>query len=124
MIRTPAGWFKAVLYSIIIWFIPLYQVQLVEYSIGLTLPFIATFLILAMGSLGVMIPSSPGFIGTYHLAVQYGFIFYGINREEALSAAIILHGVFFFPTIFFGLVSLIFLQIYTGKRVEMCNLPK
>ena len=110
LLQTPTGWFKAVSFSILLWFIALCQVQLVEYSLGISLSFIAAFIILAMGSLGVIIPSSPGFIGTYHLAVQYGFIFYNIHKEEALSAAIILHATFFFPTILFGLISFLSMQ--------------
>lgn len=110
VIDTPAGWLKAVLYSVVLWSIPLYQIQLVEYALGIHLPFIAAFIILTMGALGVIIPSSPGFIGTYHLAVQYGFIFYNINKAEALSGAIILHAVFFFPTILFGLISFFLMQ--------------
>ena len=70
----------------------------------------ATFLILAMASFGVMIPSAPGFIGTFHLAVQYGYVLYGVAKEEALSAAVLWHATFFFPTIFFGVISLIWVK--------------
>ena len=82
--------------------------------IGIELPFTATFLIMAMASLGVIIPSAPGFIGTFHLAVQYGFLFFGIAKEEALSAAIIWHAAFFFPTIFFGALCLLYIH-FTEK---------
>jgi len=108
--KDPLGWLQAVFYSFLLWFTALYQIQLVEQSIGLNIPFIAAFLILAMASFGVMIPSAPGYIGTFHLAAQYGFLLYGINKEEALSAAILLHAVYFFPTILFGFISFLFLQ--------------
>ncbi|MBW1769042.1 MAG: flippase-like domain-containing protein [Deltaproteobacteria bacterium] len=115
IIKNPYKWFQAVFYSFLIWFLSLYQVVLIEQSIGLTLPFIATFIVLAMASFGVMIPSAPGFIGTFHLSVQYGFLFYGIGKEEALSAAILWHAAFFFPTIFFGLISFLILQTSFDK---------
>ena len=73
------------------------------------------FLIMAMASLGVMIPSAPGYIGTFHLSVQYGFLFYGIGHEEALSAAILWHGVVFFPTLIFGLVAFALIQSSFGR---------
>ena len=110
-INNPSGWALAIFYSLLLWFTALYQIQLIEYSIGLSLPFIATFLIMAMPSFGVMIPSAPGFIGTFHLSVQYGLLFYGIGKEEALSAAILWHAAFFFPTIFFGFISFLILQV-------------
>ena len=110
LIRGCSGWSKVILYSLFLWFTSLCQIQLISYSIGLNLPITAACLILAMASFGVMIPSAPGFIGTFHLAVQYGFIIYGIGKEEALSAAIIWHATFFFPTILYGFVAFIFFQ--------------
>ena len=116
--NEPRGWVKAVFYSIILWLSSLFQIKLVGYSIGLEIPFAATFLIMSMASLGVIIPSGPGFIGTFHLAVQYAFLFFGIPREEALSAAIIWHATFFFPTIFSGGLCLLYIH-FSGNTVSM-----
>lgn len=113
--RRPFGWVQAIFYSFLLWFTALYQIRLVEQSLSISLPFVATFLVLAMGSFAAMIPSAPGFIGTFHLAVQYGFLFYGIGREEALSAAIVWHAAVFFPTIVFGLISILFLHTPIGR---------
>jgi uncharacterized protein (TIRG00374 family) len=95
---------QAIFYSILLWACSLCQIHLVEYSLGWTLPFISTFVVLAMASFGAMIPSAPAFVGTFHLAVQYGFLFYGVEREEALSAAIIWHAGMFFPTVLVGII--------------------
>jgi uncharacterized membrane protein YbhN (UPF0104 family) len=94
-----------IFFSCLLWFSSLCQIQLVQYSIHLSLPFAAPFLIMAMASFGVMIPSAPGFIGTFHLSVQYAFLLYGVPKEEALSAAILWHAGFFFPTIILGFAS-------------------
>jgi len=124
-IKSAYGWVKVILYSFILWFSALCQVQLISWSIGLPIPFIATFLIITMASFGVMIPSSPGYIGTFHLAVQYGFMLYGAAREEALSAAILLHATFFFPTIVFGAIALLlWLRIPHGSVPEKYRIPE
>ncbi|MBN2123572.1 MAG: flippase-like domain-containing protein [Deltaproteobacteria bacterium] len=107
LVRRPLRWLQAVFYSLLLWFSALVMIQLTESSIGLSLPFIATFLIMAMASFGVMIPSAPGFIGTFHLSVQYGFLFYGVGKEEALSGAILWHAAMVVPTMIFGLVAYI-----------------
>jgi uncharacterized protein (TIRG00374 family) len=111
LVKNPSSWVLAIFYSCLLWFSCLCQIQLVEHAIGLTLPTIAPFMIMAMASFGVMIPSAPGFIGTFHLSVQYGFLLYGVTKEEALSAAILWHGAFFFPTILLGFISFLILQI-------------
>lgn len=119
--KNPYRLVLVIFYSLILWFSSLCQIQLVENAIGITLPFTATFLILAVAQFGVAIPSAPGFIGTFHLAVQYGFLFFGIVKEEALSAAIIWHASFFFPTIFFGFISFLILHTSLEKLSEDPN---
>jgi len=76
---------------------------------GLSLPFLASFFILILLCLGVTLPSAPGYIGTFHVACQYGLIFYGFSKEKALSMAILLHAAGFIPTVILGLL-LFFLQ--------------
>jgi len=124
LVKNPNRWIQAVFYSFFVWFVNLYQIQLVEHSIGITLPFISTFMVMAMASFGVMIPSAPGFIGTFHLSVQYGFLFYGIGKEEALSAAIVWHAIVIFPTILFGFIALLLLHILVNKISEEAAIMK
>ncbi|UCF72369.1 MAG: flippase-like domain-containing protein [Deltaproteobacteria bacterium] len=66
--------------------------------------FLAPFFILILVCFSVTIPSAPGYIGTFHLACQYGLIFYGFSKERALSMAIVLHAAGFIPTIILGLI--------------------
>lgn len=75
-------------------------------SLGLQLPIYASFVFLIFQILGVTIPSSPGFIGTYHAAVVIGFTIFQISQDLALSVAIIMHAAFFFPFIILGLIFL------------------
>jgi uncharacterized protein (TIRG00374 family) len=111
MTRKPHQWVLVIFYSLLLWFASLCQIKLVELSIDLQMPLIAPFLVMAMASFGVMIPSAPGFIGTFHLSVQYAYLFYGIGKEEGLSAAILWHAAFFFPTLILGLVSFLLLHV-------------
>jgi hypothetical protein len=111
MTRKPHQWVLVVFHSFLLWFASLCQIKLVELSIGLHMPLIAPFLVMTMASFGVMIPSAPGFIGTFHLSVQYAYLFYGIGKEEGLSAAILWHASFFFPTLMLGLLSFLLLHV-------------
>ena len=123
-LKNPSRWTLAVFYSLLLWSSSLLQIQFTEYSIGLQLPVIALFLVLAMASFGVMIPSAPGFVGTFHLSVQYGFLFYGVGKEEALSAAILWHAAMIFPTILFGLIAFFALHASLGKLSRSPGLLK
>jgi hypothetical protein len=123
LLKDSGRWTQAVMYSLLLWFTSLYQIELVDRALAFDLPPIAPFLILAMASFGVMIPSAPGFIGTFHLSVQYAFIFYGINKEAALSAAILWHAALFFPTVFLGLLSFLHLHIPYGRLAGRTLFP-
>ena len=111
MPRDPTQWVLVAFYSLLLWSSSLCQIKLVELAIHLRLPLISPFLVMAMASFGVMIPSAPGFIGTFHLSVQYAYLFYGIGKEEGLSAAILLHAAFFFPTLILGLFAFSLLHL-------------
>ncbi|NLA74924.1 MAG: flippase-like domain-containing protein [Deltaproteobacteria bacterium] len=96
---------KAFLYSLILWGLSLCQIHLVSIATGIRLPFITTFIIMGFLSIGVMVPSAPGFIGAYHLAGQYAYMVLGIPAEAGLSAAILLHALFFIPTVIIGVFA-------------------
>ena len=66
----------------------------------------AAYYILIFQVFGVTLPSSPGFIGTYHAAVVAGLSTLGIPIEQALGTAIIMHAVFFFPFVLWGTACL------------------
>ncbi|MBW1720820.1 MAG: flippase-like domain-containing protein [Deltaproteobacteria bacterium] len=115
LLRSPVHWAGAILLSILVWTFGIVQIQFTELSLGLNLPLIAAFLVMAMGSFGAMIPSAPGFIGTFHLAVQYAFLFYGLDKEEALSAAILWHAAVVIPTVLAGLLAFLSSQFSTER---------
>jgi len=124
MTKNPCQWALVIFYSLLLWFASLCQIKLVGLSIHLQMPLIAPFLVMAMASFGVMIPSAPGFIGTFHLSVQYAYLFYGIGKEEALSAAILWHASFFFPALILGLLSFLLLHISPSALAAGGETPK
>ncbi|RPI77731.1 MAG: UPF0104 family protein [Desulfobacteraceae bacterium] len=115
-LKNPYHWGQAIFYSCLLWFLALYQVDLIEHSLGLALSFKATFLIMTMATLGVLIPSSPGYIGPFHYFVQQGFILYGVNADTAFSAATLLHAAAFFPTLIIGLISFLYMQAVLSRK--------
>lgn len=52
---------------------------------------LAALLVLALANLGILIPSSPGYVGTFHFFAMSALIAFGAERELALSYAILSH---------------------------------
>ncbi len=61
------------------------------WAFGLSLPLYAPLVVLIFVSIGTMIPSSPGFIGTFHVACAYALELMGATPEIAASVAIAGH---------------------------------
>jgi glycosyltransferase 2 family protein len=62
--------------------------------------------LLVVLNLGGMIPSSPGYIGTYHWLAVTTLAVFGINRGIALSFALVYHFLWYVPQILLGLAIL------------------
>lgn len=67
------------------------------------LDFYASLVVLATVSIGLMIPASPGSVGTYHWFCMKSLSFYGVPESEALSFAVISHAMNTLPFTAIGL---------------------
>jgi hypothetical protein len=108
--RSPADLGKAFLYSGAIWLLVALSYYFINLGFKFTtpLPLYAPLLLVAIVSLAISVPSSPGFIGTMELGViaALHIIEPDLTRNEALSYAIIVHVVQVLPSVFIGLFYL------------------
>jgi uncharacterized protein (TIRG00374 family) len=88
--------------SILIWVFALLPVDMVLQGFGIHLPITASMFILVLLVFAVMVPASPGFIGTYHYACFKGLSVFGIDASTSVSLALVIHGISFFPVILAG----------------------
>ena len=92
--------------SLVIWAFAVLPIHCVLRAFGLNFPIPVSLFIMVLLVFAVMVPASPGFVGTYHAACVYGLLALGVRREMALSVAIVIHGINFFPVIVVGLLCL------------------
>lgn len=88
--------------SALIWATATWPVDLLLKAFGIDLPITAAMFILVFLVFAVMVPASPGYVGTYHAACMYGLMAFNISKEQALSVALVVHAVNFFPVIVIG----------------------
>lgn len=104
-IRLPAKPYELgalLLTSLVIWGTAAWPIDLVLRAFGIQLPFTASLFILVFLVFAVMVPASPGYVGTYHAACMYGLMAFALPKEQALSVALVVHAISYFPVIFFG----------------------
>jgi hypothetical protein len=80
---------------------------LVARSLGIELSPLEAIFVTAVVNLGVAIPSSPGFIGTYQWLGVSALGLLAVPTQEALAFAILMHAVWYVPTLLVGGVLLL-----------------
>jgi uncharacterized membrane protein YbhN (UPF0104 family) len=93
--------------SVPVWLTDTATCWLVARSIGIDLSPAESLIVVAVGALGTSIPSAPGYVGTYELAVSSAVRAVGAPPELALAFAILLHAVTLLPLAIAGAVSLV-----------------
>jgi len=88
--------------SLVIWALAVWALDMVLRSFGIILPVTASMFIMVFLVFAVMVPASPGYVGTYHFACVTALTAFNIKSEKALSVALMVHGVNFFPVILMG----------------------
>jgi len=96
--------------SVLIWTFARARVDMILQAFGIHLPITASMFIMVLLVFAVMVPASPGFIGTYHYACFKGLSAFGIAESTSISIALIIHGSAFFPVIIAG-----FYHLWSGK---------
>jgi len=71
-------------------------------SIGIAISPLEALLLAGVVNLGVVIPSSPGFVGTYQWLVISTLALYGVGQNDALAFAILFQACWYIPTTLVG----------------------
>ncbi|MBN1480273.1 flippase-like domain-containing protein [candidate division KSB1 bacterium] len=95
--------------SLLIWFCYGYIFQLGLYAFNFVemyekVTWVTPLVLLVITTIAVLVPSSPGYVGTYHWLCQISLGFFGVPESDALSFAFVVHGINFLPILIVGLV--------------------
>ncbi len=85
------------------WFLSLYYGL---NAFALTVPLGGILLLLCVLNLAGLIPSSPGYTGTYHLLAVLVLSVFSVKREDALSFILVFHALWYIPQTLLGFILL------------------
>jgi uncharacterized protein (TIRG00374 family) len=96
--------------SFAIWTVYALTIQFLFSAFGFVgryhLPWTAALVAMVVTTISVVVPSSPGYIGSFHFLCQLSLGFFSVPKGPALSYAFVLHAVSVFPFFFLGLFFL------------------
>jgi glycosyltransferase 2 family protein len=101
----PSFFFGLVGYTVLVWFgYSLTTCVVVWWVAGFDLTLGQVLVVFTLSSLGMGIPSAPGSIGVFEAAMVFSLSLFGVEKEAALAAALVLHFIEFLPTTLGGLL--------------------
>jgi uncharacterized protein (TIRG00374 family) len=105
ILRRRQDLISVALTSLLAWLLEASMYLLIAEGFGLDISPMAILMVTAVANLATLIPSSPGYVGPFEAGVVLvlnGAL--GISREVALSYAIVVHAVLYFPVTLLGLI--------------------
>jgi uncharacterized protein (TIRG00374 family) len=116
-IRRPRLVIAALFWTTTSWIALSFSAWFVMRGFDLGLSPIAAVLVMVANALAMILPSSPAAVGVFEAAVLVGLSPYDVPKPQALSYALVLHALNFFPYVAAGIVIL-GLRIRQGRSVS------
>jgi len=109
-LRNRGHYFLVGALSLLIWLCYALCIQLLFHAFAFVgrfhLSWSAALVVMVVTTISVVVPSSPGYVGSFHFLCQLALGLFAIPRGPALSYALVLHAVSVFPYFFLGLFFL------------------
>lgn len=102
VIKNKRNLLLVLLCSVCIWLVEAGVCFILTKSFGISVPFYGVILVIILTSLRVLIPASPGHIGTFEGFCIVGLLFFGVNKEAGLGFSIVYHAFISIPVILIG----------------------
>jgi uncharacterized protein (TIRG00374 family) len=107
-LKSASHYAATLVLSIAIWFCyaAVYYIGLAAFNLVAVyhLAWYVGLVVLVFTTISVVIPSTPGYVGTFHYLCQVALVMFGVSGSEALSFAVIAHLVGVVPVAVVGLV--------------------
>jgi uncharacterized protein (TIRG00374 family) len=107
VLRSPGAMAQAVVWSAAIWLLSGVAYYFVFRAFQLQLSMLAGTFVLAVTTLVLILPATPGYVGVFDYAAVLALAVFGVDRNLALSTALVLHAVTYVTFSVMGLVSLL-----------------
>lgn len=127
-LRSPQAVVGIFILSVVLWGAHIVIFHFALLALGLELPLYAAVVILIFTSIGVILPSAPGYIGTFQYFSILALTVFSVSKEEALSYAILAHITQWAPVTLIGLIyawgmGLRMSDLISQKGEEKHNVP-
>lgn len=102
VMRDPGRFVAVLWWTVLHWLLNAFAFWVGFKAVGIEAPFIAALFLQSLISIGVAVPSSPGFFGVFELFAREGLGLFGVSPQLAVSWGIGFHILSFIPITMMG----------------------
>jgi uncharacterized membrane protein YbhN (UPF0104 family) len=120
-LRRPRDAALIVFYSIVVWLLEATMFACVLPVFALKLRLAPALVAMSVTNLGILAPSSPGFVGTFHFFCSQALSSQGVPAATAMAYAILVHLTFFVPVTLWGAGAILWYGVQVGSTAAMAR---
>lgn len=103
ILKSPREILLASFWTLALWLSIALPTWFVLLAFGLPMSFFDSTFVMAVATLGSLIPTPGGAAGAFHAATAGSLILLNVDRDQAAAVSIVMHLVYFAPAVLFGL---------------------
>lgn len=120
-LKRPGDAFGLFALSVAVWMFEAVMFLMVLPAFGLPMRLDWAVLAMAVTNLGILVPSTPGYVGPFHYFCMQTLVLLGVATLTATSYAITVHAVFYVPITIWGIGVLMRYGIELGGMISMAR---
>jgi hypothetical protein len=117
-----SGYARITVQTIVIWASYMTSVWAMFPAMGFDerygLGFFEGIVVMVFSTFAILIPSAPGYVGTFHEVAKQSLMFFRVPREPALALAIVFHAIHYVAITGIGLVLFFKSQLNFGETLK------
>lgn len=106
-----------ILLSFAVWIIEEQMFVVASDAFGLGIAAFSLFFVMGVINLGILVPSSPGYIGVYHYFCTLALGVFGVPMGKAVAYGVVLHACQVIPTTIIGLLFLPYFGLKSTREM-------
>jgi uncharacterized membrane protein YbhN (UPF0104 family) len=121
VLRDPRNAILLACYSVLVWSFEACLFILILGVFGIPITIQYGIITMCVTAFGVMLPSSPGFIGPFHYFASQALMVHGIAQSTALAYATLVHLVFYISVTLWGACAMMWYGVELGSSAELAK---
>ncbi len=123
-LRKPAHTVEIIIMTLMVWAFDAAMFLCVMLGFGLPANPLWGLVVMAIVNLGILLPSSPGFVGTFHFFAMQALVALGVPEPVALGYAFVAHLTFYIPITLWGVGAMLWYGVRLGEAALVARLAR